>query len=182
MRLIVQISILATFIAVSSGQFDHWGWHRRFYIPEFMRPETRIWFWATSRWHGPLTCIRDNVHNATKAGIAFLRTYINRTQYEQDFYVQQMYGRYYDPITMVVRKTSGLPEDIAVERMIYTNANRNCAVFQVWSLKERGTPWCDLRVHHTAIRRLPAIDCQMAFFRRPCYGRKRQLFTKMCRI
>ncbi|XP_077528982.1 uncharacterized protein LOC144141277 isoform X2 [Haemaphysalis longicornis] len=98
------------------------------------------------------------------------------------FYVQQMYGSSVNPTTMVVRKTSGIPQDISVERMIYTNPSTNCAVFYVESLEELGKHWCDLRVKHEGIRGWIPLGCRWAFYRYPCYGWKRQLFTDVCRI
>ncbi|XP_077529627.1 uncharacterized protein LOC144142073 [Haemaphysalis longicornis] len=184
MNSVLRICLVATLLTLCYGHYNSPGWQRRFYIPQFMIPEARIWFWATTKWTGPQMCIRDNVHNATQNGIAFTRTYVNRTEYEQDFFVQQMYGRYYDPLTMIVRKISGRPEDVSVEKMLYTNGRRNCAVFLVWSLTgpDRGRYWCDLRINHKAIRHGPTYDCQLVFWRYPCHGWKRQLFTDMCKI
>ncbi|XP_077529626.1 uncharacterized protein LOC144142071 isoform X2 [Haemaphysalis longicornis] len=131
----VQISLLATLFALCYAKGNLFGCHRKASIQEFMTAGSRIWFYATSRSSGQTTCIRDNVHNATAKGIAFLRTYVNRTVYEQDFYVIQMYGFSLNTTTMLVRKMSGVQQNISEERMIYTNQKRTCAVFYVKSLK-----------------------------------------------
>lgn len=178
----VQIALLATLLALCYAKKNIFGCHREVSIQEFMTAHSRIWFYATSKSSGQSTCIRDNVHNATEKGIAFLRTYVNRTVYEQDFYVIQMYGRSVNGTTMIVRKMSGRQEDISEERLIYANHKRTCAVFYVQSIKERKKHWCDLRIKHEAIKQWVPVRCLLAFNTYPCFGWKKQLFTNMCKI
>lgn len=155
-------------------------WFKRGTIQEFMTEDSRIWFSFTSVTSGQSMCIFDSVHNATAQGVAFVRHYVTRSNlFEQDFYVQQMYGHSLNPFTMLVEKTSGLPENVTKETLIFTNPWRSCGVFLVESLKEPRRRWCDLRVNNNAIKYWIPIGCLIAFYQGPCYGRKKNLIN-MC--
>lgn len=177
------ITLLAIFLTICCGNKQNLlGCQKEIAIAEFMKPNSRIWFYFTSRVHVRPMCIRDNVHNATKKAIAFLRTYVTRTEYEQDFRVEQYYARLLDPTAMVLNKTTGIPTDTSVEMLVHASKCRTCAVFFVWSLRGGGRHWCDLRVKHRVIKRPPTQDCIDAFLRPPCNGKKTLLFTDLCRI
>ncbi|XP_077529077.1 uncharacterized protein LOC144141356 isoform X2 [Haemaphysalis longicornis] len=180
MTFIVQISLLAMLLAVCYGRHDLSRWFRKGTIQEFMTQGSRIWLSFTSITSGQSICIFDNVHNATEDGVAFVRHYVNRSNlYEQDFYVQQRYGHSLNSYTMVVEKTSGYPQNVTRETLIFTNPWRTCGVFFVESLTEPRRKWCDLRVNNKAINYWIPPGCLIAFYNRPCYGRKIKLIN-MC--
>lgn len=173
----------AVLFVVCYGHDHMFSWHRKYPIQYFMTEQSRIWFYATSRLSGDTECMIDTVENSTKKGVAFVRSRVNRSYlFDQDFYVRQMYGRSLGQDAMVVKKLSGLPEDDSIEMMTYTNPARTCAVFFVWSIKEPGKHWCDLRVKDASLWVGPEYPCAYVFHQPPCNGRRRALFTSYCQV
>ncbi|XP_077529717.1 uncharacterized protein LOC144142230 [Haemaphysalis longicornis] len=181
--LVVLDTLLAILLATCYGNKQNLlGCKQQIAIEQFMKRNARIWFYFTSRVNLRPMCIRDNVHNVTNKAIAFIRTEITKTEYEQDFFVEQFYARLLDPTFMVLNKTNGQPRDKSAEMLVHLSRCKTCAVFFVWSLTGGGRHWCDLRVRHVAIKRGPTRDCYEAFERPPCNGKKKLIFTDLCRI